>query len=89
MAFEVHPDHEHPEIRNDGMKYEGLRFRAECRLAGRLERNHSAKSSQVNIGRTHMVIIRSTTPTTRTVMKTGPKIRSNRYDGATSFMSHP
>ena len=36
MAFEVHPDAEHPTIQNDGMQYEGLRFRAECRLAGRL-----------------------------------------------------
>ena len=36
MAFEIHPDAEHPTIQNDGMQYEGLRFRAECRLAGRL-----------------------------------------------------
>ncbi|MFO0743421.1 MAG: nucleotidyl transferase AbiEii/AbiGii toxin family protein [Labilithrix sp.] len=36
MAFEVAPDAEHPEIQNDGMQYEGLRFRAECKLAGRL-----------------------------------------------------
>ncbi|MEP7246105.1 MAG: nucleotidyl transferase AbiEii/AbiGii toxin family protein [Gammaproteobacteria bacterium] len=36
MAFEIDPDAEHPTIQNDGMQYEGLRFRAECRLAGRL-----------------------------------------------------
>jgi hypothetical protein len=29
-------DTEQPKIQNDGMKYEGLRFRAECRLAGKL-----------------------------------------------------
>ena len=31
MTFEVRPDEDHPEIRNNG-----LRFRAECRLAGKL-----------------------------------------------------
>jgi hypothetical protein len=36
FAFEVSPDGEHPEIQNDGMQYEGKRFRAECRLAGKL-----------------------------------------------------
>jgi Nucleotidyl transferase AbiEii toxin, Type IV TA system len=36
MAFEVGRDMDHPAIQNDGMKYEGLRFRAECRLAGKL-----------------------------------------------------
>jgi hypothetical protein len=36
MTFEVVPDPEHPEIQNDGMQYDGLRFRAECRLAGKL-----------------------------------------------------
>ena len=35
MTFEVARDTEQPKIQNDGMKYEGLRFRAECRLAGR------------------------------------------------------
>jgi hypothetical protein len=35
MAFEVSRDAEHPTIQNDGMQYEGLRFRAECRLAGK------------------------------------------------------
>jgi Nucleotidyl transferase AbiEii toxin, Type IV TA system len=34
MLFEVQPDSDHPEIRNDGMRYEGYRYRAECRLAG-------------------------------------------------------
>jgi hypothetical protein len=36
MNFEVSPDPEHPTMENDGMQYEGLRFRAECRLAGKL-----------------------------------------------------
>ena len=36
MTFEVGPDEDHPEIQNDGMQYDGLRFRAECRLAGKL-----------------------------------------------------
>jgi predicted nucleotidyltransferase component of viral defense system len=36
MSFEIAPDAEHPTIKNDGMQYEGLRFRAECRLAGKL-----------------------------------------------------
>lgn len=36
LTFEVVPDEEHPEIQNDGMLYDGLRFRAECRLAGKL-----------------------------------------------------
>jgi hypothetical protein len=35
MSFEVRPDDDHPEIRNDGVQYEGIRFRAECRLAGK------------------------------------------------------
>jgi hypothetical protein len=35
LAFEVVPDAEHPEITNEGMQYEGMRFRAECRLAGK------------------------------------------------------
>ncbi len=34
MAFEIQPDDEHPEIQNEGMRYEGYRYRAECRLAG-------------------------------------------------------
>lgn len=36
MTFEVSRDAEQPTMQNDGMRYEGLRFRAECRLAGRL-----------------------------------------------------
>lgn len=36
MTFAVRPDDEHPAIQNDGMQYDGLRFRAECTLAGRL-----------------------------------------------------
>jgi len=34
MLFEVQPDADTPEIRNAGMKYDGYRYRAECRLAG-------------------------------------------------------
>jgi hypothetical protein len=36
MTFEVTRDTEQPKIQNDGMKYEGLGFRAECLLAGKL-----------------------------------------------------
>ena len=36
LTFEIGPDDDHPEIQNDGMIYEGLRFRAECRLAGKV-----------------------------------------------------
>ena len=36
MTFEVGADEDHPEIQNDGMQYDGLRFRAECKLAGKL-----------------------------------------------------
>lgn len=35
LAFEVTPDREHPEITNEGMQYDGLRFRAVCRLGGK------------------------------------------------------
>ncbi len=36
MSFEVTRDAEQPKIQNDGMQYEGLRFRAHCLLAGKL-----------------------------------------------------
>lgn len=36
MTFEVGPDEDHPELQVDGMQYDGLRFRAECKLAGKL-----------------------------------------------------
>jgi hypothetical protein len=36
LTFEVGPDREHPDIQADGMQYDGLRFRAECRLAGKI-----------------------------------------------------
>lgn len=36
MTFEVEPDAHHPEIQNEGMQYEGMRFRLECRVAGKL-----------------------------------------------------
>lgn len=35
MTFEIGPDADHPEIQNDGMKYDGQRFRAECKIAGK------------------------------------------------------
>ena len=35
MTFEVRPDSEHPEIHDDGMKYRGLRYRTEGKLAGK------------------------------------------------------
>ncbi len=35
MAFEIVEDREHPDIQNEGMQYDGLRFRAECKLAGK------------------------------------------------------
>jgi hypothetical protein len=36
MTFEAAPDDDHPGIQNDGMQYDGLRFRTECKLAGKL-----------------------------------------------------
>ncbi len=36
MTFEVGPDEDHPEIQSAGMPNDGLRFRAVCRLAGKL-----------------------------------------------------
>lgn len=36
MSFEAQPDREHPELTNEALKYEGLRFRVECKLAGKL-----------------------------------------------------
>lgn len=35
MLFKVAPDAEHPEIVNDGMIYEGQRYRVSCALAGK------------------------------------------------------
>jgi hypothetical protein len=35
LMFEVGPDEDDAEIRNDGMQYDGLRFRAECKPRGR------------------------------------------------------
>ena len=34
MLFEVQPDADHPEIQNEGMRYDSFRYRTECRLAG-------------------------------------------------------
>ncbi len=36
MVFTIRPDDRHQELRNDGMKYDGERFRAECSLAGKV-----------------------------------------------------
>jgi hypothetical protein len=36
LTFEVRPDDDHPQIQNDGMQYDGMRFVAECRLAGKI-----------------------------------------------------
>jgi hypothetical protein len=35
MQFEIVPDRDHPAIKNDGMKYDGLRFNAACKLGAR------------------------------------------------------
>lgn len=35
MSFEVTPDKDHPEIENDGLRYDGIRFRAVCTVAGK------------------------------------------------------
>lgn len=36
MLFEIAPDPDRPEIVGDGVQYDGYRFRAECRLAGKV-----------------------------------------------------
>lgn len=36
LLFTVRPDDRHPEILNEGLKYEGIRFRTECTLAGKV-----------------------------------------------------
>lgn len=36
MVFNIHPHDRHPEIQNDGMAYDGVRFRSECSLAGKV-----------------------------------------------------
>lgn len=36
MVFVVSPDDRRPEIQNDGMQYDGLRFRSECSVAGKV-----------------------------------------------------
>jgi hypothetical protein len=35
LTFEAGPDPDHPEIQNQGMIYDGLRFKVTCRLAGK------------------------------------------------------
>jgi len=36
MVFTIQVDDRHPEIQSDGMQYDGMRFRAECTLAGKV-----------------------------------------------------
>lgn len=36
MSFEILPDATHPEIHNEGMLYEGYRFRAECKISNKV-----------------------------------------------------
>jgi len=36
LAFELVPDQAHPKIQSEGMRYEGLRFRAQCSLADKI-----------------------------------------------------
>jgi hypothetical protein len=36
MVFAVSPDERHPEIQGDGMKYDGMRFKAKCTVAGKI-----------------------------------------------------
>lgn len=36
LTFELTTDTDHPTIQNEAMPYDGLRFRAECKLAGKL-----------------------------------------------------
>ncbi len=36
MVFTIRPDDRHPEIQGDGMLYDGMHFRAECSLAGKV-----------------------------------------------------
>jgi len=36
MVFTIQPDDRHPQIQNDGMRYDGMRFRAECTVAGKI-----------------------------------------------------
>lgn len=35
LGFEIGPDPDHPAMLNDGIRYEGMRFRAVCSLAGK------------------------------------------------------
>ena len=36
LVFTIRPDDRRPDIQNDGMQYDGVRFRAECSLAGKV-----------------------------------------------------
>ncbi|MCB9522857.1 MAG: nucleotidyl transferase AbiEii/AbiGii toxin family protein [Myxococcales bacterium] len=36
MRFDLQPDPKHPELHGDGVRYDGFRFRTECRIAGKL-----------------------------------------------------
>lgn len=39
LSFLVRPHDRHPEIANEGVRFDGLRFQAECRLAGKIYGN--------------------------------------------------
>lgn len=45
VTFEVGPDDDHAEIQNDGMQYDGLRFRAESSSLASSTDSHSASMS--------------------------------------------
>jgi hypothetical protein len=47
MRFVVAPDSEHPKITNEGMAYEGLRYRVTCELAGKIYGNPSGSTSRL------------------------------------------
>lgn len=36
MTFEVGPNRDHPELLRDGVRYDGYRYQAECRVAGKV-----------------------------------------------------
>lgn len=36
MVFTIRPDERHPDIQNGGLQYDGMRFRTECSLAGKV-----------------------------------------------------
>ena len=49
MTFEVAPDQDHPEIQNDGMQYDGLRFRVECSIPSRRTSRKSSTPTRCRV----------------------------------------